>query len=78
MPAQVTRVTAMAAPAVTIMATNLVEQTLSGVYSYRCVYSAYRFSRLIISLRHTLCVCIADQTLLSTLHGNREHLKNGL
>eukprot|EP00076_Gallus_gallus_P048571 XP_421827.4 transcription elongation regulator 1-like protein [Gallus gallus] len=29
MPAQVTRVTAMAAPAVTIMATNLVEQTLS-------------------------------------------------
>lgn len=38
MPAQVTRVAAISSPAVTFMATNLVDQTLAGVFTFHCAH----------------------------------------
>lgn len=39
MPTQVTRVTAVSAPAVTFMATNLMDQTLTGVFMFLSPHS---------------------------------------
>lgn len=50
MPAQVTRVAAISSPAVTFMATNLVDQTLAGVFMFH--YTDYPAKAYVVYL-HT-------------------------
>lgn len=56
MPTQVTRVTAVSAPAVTFMATNLMDQTLSGMFMF--LYADY------ITEVYVVYLCTSNQTVL--------------
>lgn len=66
MPAQVTRVAAISSPAVTFMATNLVNQTLAGVFMFH--YTDYP-AEAYVEYLHTfqpncfLCCTVMKKTL---------------
>lgn len=69
MPTQVTRVTAVSTPAVTFMATNLVDQTLTGVFMFQC--TDY------ITKAYVAYLCIPNQIMFSILK-TEKHLKKKL
>ena len=70
MPTQVTRVTAVSAPAVTFMATDLMDQTLTGVFMF--LYPHY------ITEAYVVCLHTSNQAVLSILLRNGGPLKNRL
>lgn len=70
MPAQVARVTAVSAPAVTFMTTNLMDQALTGVFMF--LWTDYITGAYVVDLG------TSNQTMFSILHSNGGPLKNQL